>query len=218
SKSPKRAKYDFSANATSPFPTCLALSLKDVQTVFRLLEDKHGKIEMSQSKPFLGLQIEGCNEEEPALINAIIRARLSAGTNDMNASRAFIGTLETFGRRKPGSAIGIVDWEAVRLAPVEDLYEAIKTGGMGNVKSRSVKAILDMVHDENVVQRKQGEIPVKADGIDLLTLEYMRSLSKDEAFEKFITFPGVGPKTAACVISICMQHSSFAVDTHVYWI
>ncbi|KAH6716240.1 hypothetical protein BKA61DRAFT_631668 [Leptodontidium sp. MPI-SDFR-AT-0119] len=193
SKSPKRAKYDFSANATSPFPTWLALSLIDVQTVFRLLEDKHGKIEMSQSKPSLGLQIEGCNEEEPALINAIIRARLSAGTNDMNASRAFIGILETFGRRKPGSTIGIVDWEAVRLAPVEDLYEAIKTGGMGNVKSRS-----------NVVRRKQGEIPVKADGTNLLTLEQMRSLSKDEAFEKFITFPGVGPKTAACIISICM--------------
>ena len=150
------------------------------------------------------------------MIDAIIRARLSAGTNDMNASRAFMGILKKFGRRKPGSGIGIVHWEAVRLAPLEDLYEAIKTGGMGNVKSRSLKAIIDMVHEGNVVRQKKGEIPSHAKGIDLLSLEYMRSFSKDEAFEKFVTFPGVGPKTAACVISICMQHNSFAVDTHVY--
>lgn len=216
STSPKKAKYDYSANAISPFPDWPAPTLKEVQAVFQLLEDKHGRIEISQSKPSLMLEIEGCNEEEPALIDAIIRARLSAGTNDMNASRAFMGILKTFGRRKPGSGIGIVDWEAVRLAPVEDLYEAIKTGGMGNVKSRSLKAILDMVHDENLVRQGKGELPASAKGIDLLTLEHMRSLSKDEAFEKFVTFPGVGPKTTACVLSICMQHNSFAVDTHVY--
>ncbi|KAH7417951.1 DNA glycosylase [Cadophora sp. MPI-SDFR-AT-0126] len=124
--------------------------------------------------------------------------------------------LKRFGRRDPGDGIGIVDWEAVRLAPVEDLYEAIKTGGMGNVKSRSLKVILDMVHDENVVWQEKGEIPANVKPIDLLSLEHMRSLSKDEAFEKFLAFPGVGPKTAACVISICMQHNSSAVDTHVY--
>lgn len=215
-KSPKKAKYDFSTDAGSPFPNWPAPTVKEIQVVFKLLEDKHGKIEMSQARPSLGLLIEGCNDEEPALIDAIIRARLSAGTNDMNASRAFMGILNTFGRRNPGHGIGIVDWEAVRLAPVEDLYEAIKTGGMGNVKSRSLKAILDMVHDENVVRQGQGEISNTAEGIDLLSLEYMRSLSKDEAFAKFVSFPGVGPKTAACVISICMQHNSFAVDTHVY--
>lgn len=73
-----------------------------------------------------------------------------------------------------------------------------------------------MVHEENVVRQKKGEIPSDAEGIDLLSLEYMRTFSKDEAFEKFVTFPGIGPKTAACVISICMQHNGFAVDTHVY--
>ena len=156
SRRTKTAKYDFSANAASLFPNWPAPTLKQVQKVFQLLEDKHGKIEISQAKPSLMLEIEGCNEEEPALIDAIVRARLSAGTNDMNASRAFMGILKTFGRRRPGSGIGIVDWEAVRLAPVEDLYEAIKTGGMGNVKSRSVKAILDMVHDENLVRQKWG--------------------------------------------------------------
>ena len=138
-KSPKMAKHDYSANAVSPFPNWKAPSQKAVETVFQLLEDKHCKIGISQSKPSLGLRIEGCNEEEPALIDAIIRACLSAGTNDMNASRAFMGILKRFGRRKPGSGIGIVDWEAVRLAPLEDLYEAIKTGVMGNVKSLSLK-------------------------------------------------------------------------------
>lgn len=171
---------------------------------------------MSRSKPSLGLRIEGCNEEEPALSDAIIRARLSTGTNDMNASRAFMGILAGFGRRKPGTGIGIVDWEAIRVAPVETLYEAIKTGGMGNVKSRSCKAILDMVYQDNVVRRERGQIAAQSKGIDLLSLEQMRTLSKDGTFEQFTAFPGVGPKTVACIMSICMQHSSFAVDTHVY--
>ncbi|KAF7939409.1 uncharacterized protein EAE97_007489 [Botrytis byssoidea] len=216
SKTPQKSKYDYSSNALSPFPNWPAPTPEMVEMVFRLLEDKHGKIEISQSKPSLGLRIEGCNQDEPALIDAVIRARLSAGTNDMNASRAFMSILTTFGRLKPGTGPGIVDWEAVRLAPLEKLYEAIKTGGMGNVKSRSCKAILDMVYEENVIRRQRGEVPTNSRGIDLLSLEHMRSLSKDEAFDKFITFPGVGPKTAACIISICMQHNAFAVDTHVY--
>ncbi|KAL3428262.1 HhH-GPD family base excision DNA repair protein [Phlyctema vagabunda] len=215
-KATKILKYDYSTTASSPYPDWAHPSPSEVEVVFNLLEKKHGKIEISRTKPSLMLEIEGCNDEEPALIDTMVRARLSAGTNDMNASRAFMGILSKFGRRKPGNGLGIVDWNAVRLAPLEDLYEAIKTGGMGNVKSRSIKAILDMVYEENIDRQKRGIIAKDVTGIDLLSIEHTRVLSKDEVFENFLKFPGIGPKTAACIISICMQHNSFAVDTHVY--
>ncbi|KAH7369718.1 hypothetical protein BKA65DRAFT_470972 [Rhexocercosporidium sp. MPI-PUGE-AT-0058] len=52
---PRKAKYDYSTNAASPFPSWPAPTRKEVEKVFQLLEEKHGKIEMEQSKPSLGL-------------------------------------------------------------------------------------------------------------------------------------------------------------------
>jgi endonuclease III len=41
-------------------------------------------------------------------------------------------------------------------------------------------------------------------------------LDTDEAFEKLVSYPGIGAKTASCVLLFCMQRPSFAVDTHVF--
>src|SRR5699024_4679701 len=41
-------------------------------------------------------------------------------------------------------------------------------------------------------------------------------LSKDDAMFEFVKYPGIGVKTAACVILFCLQRPCFAVDTHVF--
>ena len=51
---------------------------------------------------------------------------------------------------------------------------------------------------------------------ELLSLNYMFGMSHDEAMDHLLTFPGVGVKTASCVILFCLQLPSFAVDTHVF--
>ena len=51
---------------------------------------------------------------------------------------------------------------------------------------------------------------------NILTLDYMHAMSANQAFAKFLEFPGIGIKTAACTLLFCMQRSCFAVDTHVF--
>ncbi|KAK5654372.1 hypothetical protein OQA88_7281 [Cercophora sp. LCS_1] len=55
-----------------------------------------------------------------------------------------------------------------------------------------------------------------SDQPDLLSLDYMHKMTKDEAMSKFVSFPGIGIKTAACVTLFCLQIPCFAVDTHVH--
>ena len=131
-----------------------------------------------------------------------------------------------------------MDWNAVRLATQEEVFEAIKHGGLGGVKSKTIKAILDMVYEENVQRRKamdepQMDDPAGADAAskdpaaekqlermrldqNVLSLDHYHSLSNTEAQEALTKFPGIGVKTSSCVMLFCMQRPSFAVDTHVF--
>ena len=44
----------------------------------------------------------------------------------------------------------------------------------------------------------------------------MHALSDNDAFNTFLTYPGIGVKTSSCVMLFCMKRPSFAVDTHVF--
>ena len=50
----------------------------------------------------------------------------------------------------------------------------------------------------------------------VLSLDHMHAWSTEDAFMKFIAYPGIGVKTASCVLLFCMRRPSFAVDTHVF--
>lgn len=139
-----------------------------------------------------------------------------------------------------GVGSGSCDYNAVRQASVEDLYKAIGGGGLGATKSAEIKAILDIVFEENQERRKEffidkggdgasgafegseiGENSSKTADIDLaedenLSLDYCYTLSTDDAMRKFRSYPGIGVKTAACVALFCLQRPCFAVDTHVF--
>jgi hypothetical protein len=41
-------------------------------------------------------------------------------------------------------------------------------------------------------------------------------MNTEEAYVALIQFPGIGVKTAACVILFCLQRPCYAVDTHVW--
>jgi endonuclease III len=86
-------------------------------------------------------------------------------------------------------------WEAVRHAPLEDVEAAIQPGGLHRQKSVRIKAILDAL-----------------DGDDLLRLEH---LPVAEARDVLTALPGVGRKTAACVLLFAFGMPDVPVDTHV---
>uniref|UniRef100_L2G2X1 Base excision dna repair protein n=1 Tax=Colletotrichum fructicola (strain Nara gc5) TaxID=1213859 RepID=L2G2X1_COLFN len=78
--------------------------------------------------------------------------------------------------------------------------EAIKCGGLSAVKSKVIISIL------NQVKEKYGKY----------SLDHLFSASNEDAMQELISFQGVGPKTASCVLLFCLQRESFAVDTHVW--
>lgn len=127
----------------------------------------------------------------------------------------------------------------MRLASQPDVFEAIKSGGLANAKSKDIKAILDMVYEENQARKtalqkesqhnnssgpagsenepaetKDAEI-TKAEN-EVLSLDHYHLMETQQAIDAMVLFPGIGAKTASCVALFCLRRSSFAVDTHVF--
>lgn len=124
-------------------------------------------------------------------LGGLIATVLSQHTSDINSARAYEQLVRTF-----------PTWEAVRDAPVEEVAGAIRTGGLARIKAERIQSIL-----RDLTERLGG---------GHLTLEALDTLPLDEAQSYLRSLPGVGPKTAACVLLFNMGQPAFPVDTHVW--
>jgi endonuclease-3 len=118
-------------------------------------------------------------------LEELILTVLSQSTNDRNRDVAYGRLRERF----PA-------WEAVRDAPVEEIEEAIRPGGISKVKSARIQAILRAIGDP-------------------LDLTWLADRPVDEARAYLMGLPGVGRKTAACVLLFAFGAHDVPVDTHV---
>ncbi|KAL8745957.1 MAG: hypothetical protein Q9190_001954, partial [Brigantiaea leucoxantha] len=208
----------------SPYPNWPHPTAQECEEVNSLLSSLHGTIKPPETIPNASRTVAGCGEV-PCVLDALIRTYLSAATAGRNSNRSFQGLLEEFKEQKTGMGKGSVNWDEVRKSDVSRCFEAIKSGGLAVVKSRNIKRILDMVHEENVEARrteaseksgtKEEEEEEKEEGPPL-TLDHLHSLPTDVAFAHLLRYPGVGVKTASCVTMFCLRRPSFAVDTHVF--
>lgn len=118
-------------------------------------------------------------------LGELVLTVLSQSTNDRNRDVAFL----RLRRRFP-------TWEAVREAPVEEIEAAIQPGGLHVQKSRRIKAILEALPAD-------------------LDLSWMRETPVPESRAALCALPGVGRKTAACVLLFAYGLPDVPVDTHV---
>jgi endonuclease-3 len=123
-------------------------------------------------------------------IAELVLTVLSQSTNDRNRDVAYLGLRQRF-----------ATWEAVRDAPVDELEAAIRPGGISNVKSARIKAILRAISDS-----PPG---------DELSLDWLVDLTVPQAEAYLCSLPGVGRKTAACVLLFALGMRDIPVDTHV---
>ena len=114
---------------------------------------------------------------------------LSQHTSDLNTARAF-GNLK---RRFP-------NWSSVRDADPTELADVIRSGGLADTKSVRIQRILGEIDE------REGE----------LDLRRLNDLDDQEVEGYLVSLPGVGPKTAACVLLFSMGRDAFPVDTHVH--
>lgn len=121
-------------------------------------------------------------------IAELVLTVLSQSTNDRNRDVAFFRLREWFD-----------SWEAVLAAPLEEVEEAIRPGGISKVKSKRIQDIL------RAIDR----------GSDPLSLDWLADASVAEGREYLTSLPGVGRKTAACVLLFTWGKRDVPVDTHV---
>jgi DNA (cytosine-5)-methyltransferase 1 len=103
-------------------------------------------------------------------------------------------------------------WVDVLAAPETDLIELLQPGGFFRQRAAKLKKLLASVESANQERR----VGPAADPPRDLTLDFLREIPDAEA-EKFLCgLPGIGPKSARCVLSYSLQRATFAVDTHVH--
>jgi endonuclease-3 len=125
-------------------------------------------------------------------IAELILTVLSQSTNDRNRDVAYLRLRERF-----------PSWEAVRDAPVAEIEEAIRPGGISKVKSQRIKAILNAITE------------TQPDASGELSLDWLPTRTVPEAQQYLTSLPGVGRKTAACVLLFTFGMRDVPVDTHV---
>jgi endonuclease-3 len=87
-------------------------------------------------------------------------------------------------------------WAAVREAPAADVEEAIRPGGLAPTKAVRIQEILRAIGDDD--------------------LAWLETAPLEEARRYLCELPGVGRKTAACVLLFSYGRPDVPVDTHVY--
>jgi endonuclease-3 len=136
-------------------------------------------------------------------IAELILTVLSQSTNDRNRDVAYLRLRERFGLSDGG-------WELVRDAPVEEVEEAIRPGGISKVKSARIQAILRAMSDEPGAPDRDGDGSSRE-----LSLDWLPEVPLEEARDYLTALPGVGRKTAACVLLFAYGLRDVPVDTHV---
>jgi endonuclease-3 len=122
-------------------------------------------------------------------LDELILTVLSQHTSDVNAARAFDALQERF-----------PTWEGVVRARTVTVANAIRTGGLANIKAPRIQAILRAIHE------REGRYD----------LSFLQGMSDAQARAYLSSLRGVGPKTAAIVLAFSLGRNTLAVDTHVH--
>jgi endonuclease-3 len=122
-------------------------------------------------------------------VDELVFTVLSQNTADVTTERTFAALKARF-----------PDWVAARDASAEQIEAAIALGGLAHTKAPRIKRILEAISE-------------RTGAPDLAVLDGM----SDEEAQAYLTgLPGVGPKTAACVLLFSLKRPVMPVDTHVH--
>jgi endonuclease-3 len=122
-------------------------------------------------------------------VDVLIGTILSQNTSDANSGRAFAFLKASFN-----------SWKAVASAPAEHIAQVIQSGGLSQIKAVRIKQVLEQI------EKEQGHI----------SLDSLKSKSMAETEDYLMRLPGVGHKTASCVLLFSLGKPSLPVDTHVF--
>lgn len=124
--------------------------------------------------------------DEP--LDGLILTVLSQNTNDRNRDSAFA----QLKARYP-------DWQSVIHAGADELAASIRTAGLADTKSQRIIEILRIIHDD----------------FHEYSIRKLAEYNPNDMRKYLLDLPGVGAKTAACVMLFDFKLPAFPVDTHI---
>jgi len=122
-------------------------------------------------------------------VDELVACILSQHTSDTNSLRAFGLLKEAF-----------PDWKSVIDAPTQAIADTIRSGGLPNIKAARIQEVLRRIRES------EGRI----------SLDCLNEMTDSEARAYLMKLPGIGPKTAAIVLSFALGRPVMPVDTHIF--
>jgi endonuclease III len=137
---------------------------------------------------------------------------LTQNSADVNAERAYQELRKAYPtaeaqRHSPGPGWGgaglpdgvVPDWLRIELAPLEELIEVIRPGGLPVAKAKGIQAAL------RFIRAQRGDH----------SLEFLGEMPALEARDWLVQIPGIGKKTASVMLLFCFGTPLMPVDRHV---
>ncbi|MBE3561373.1 MAG: endonuclease III [Ktedonobacteraceae bacterium] len=131
-------------------------------------------------------------------LGGLIGTILSQHTSDRNSDRAYEQLVQKF-----------PTWEEVRDAPTNEVADAIRSGGLANIKAVRIQDVLHTLSERRQEQHFTGSLS------QFLYAELIKR-TPEEGWHYLRELPGVGPKTAACVLMFNLNLPVMPIDTHVH--
>ncbi len=152
---------------------------------YNMTKTRANKILKTLRKEF---QLPDWREEARDPFKTLIITVISQNTTNRNTVRAF----ENLSKKLDISP------KVLSKASLEDIEEALKVAGLYRNKARAIKNL-----SSNILASFSG------------SLSFIFKLPFEEAREKLLMLPGVGPKTADVVLLFTANKPTVPVDTHV---
>lgn len=121
--------------------------------------------------------------------DSLIATILSQHTADRNSHLAMERLMDRY-----------QSWEEIAYADALELAGVIRPAGLANIKASRIRETL------REIERRRGD----------MDLSFLCDLPLEEARRELESLPGVGPKTAACVLLFACDLPALPIDTHVH--
>jgi endonuclease III len=125
----------------------------------------------------------------PNPVDLLIATILSQNTNDRNSYKAYQNLKSK-----------IESWEEAASLKPSQIESLIKVAGLGKQKSRAIKKLLSSLLKERGV----------------VSLSNLKKMGNEEVLDELTKYPGIGIKTASCVLLFALDRNVCPVDTHVH--
>lgn len=127
------------------------------------------------------------NKKNP--LNELLYITISLRTTDPSTQRTYLKFKKIFPK-----------WENVYLAPINKIVTVLKNAGLSKQKARNLKLILQKIKQD----------------WKFLSLRRLKSFNNNLLESYLLSLPGIGLKSARCIMMYSFDRKVFPVDSHCF--